>query len=137
MTNLKLLDSPEPKKRKLNDVAQFIFVAFVPVWLEKYPNKKYYISGQDSKLVKDFLKENEGILEDIDEVQIRASLYIKDEFWDEMKHPAWGLCRHFNKYIPEVKKVVNRNLCRNCQREIPRTFGNICPECERIELCKK
>jgi hypothetical protein len=134
MPELHLVENMDEKPRKrLNPTSEFIFVAFAPIWKERY-HQKYYLSGQDAKFVKDFLKDNDGILEDIAEIQERAMLYIKDEFWTEMRHPAWGLVRHFNKYVPEIKKEVRKNICLKCRREIPKTFGGICPECERKEL---
>jgi hypothetical protein len=137
LTDLRLVENTDeqPRKKKLNPTMEFIFVAFAPIWSERYKNQKYFVSGQDAKLVYSFLKDNPDILDDITEIQTRAMIYLKDEWWVEQRHPAWGLCRHFNKYIPETKKIVlKKNFCRKCFREIPRTFGSICPECEREQL---
>jgi len=131
MTELRLIENT-PKK--LNETAQFIFYAFVPVWNERYPNQKYFLSGQDAKIIKEFLRDNPGIMDDFAEIQSRASLYIKDDWWAEQRHPAWGLVRHFNRYIPEAKKEVRRYLCKKCKRDIPRTIyethDQLCPYCE-------
>ena len=128
MPELHLLNSPEPKKKRYNIVQEFIFGAFYPIWATRYKNKKYYLQLQDGKLVKEFLNDNPDILDDIAEIQTRASLYIKDEWWIPQRHPAWGLVRHFNRYIPEAvkplppKKIIQIK-CEHCG-ELRPPFGN-------------
>jgi hypothetical protein len=129
---LELLEKNPEKKRRLNPTSEFIFYAFYPVWVTRYPNQKYYLSGQDATIIKKFLQDNPDILEDIAEIQSRASLYIKDDWWQEQRHPAWGLARHFNKYIPEIKKQPIKSkpmtiVCESCgkQRQV---FG-VCEWC--------
>ncbi len=129
MEGLRLLQDEEKPKRKLNPTSEFIFCAFVPVWNERYPNQKYFLSGMDAKFVKEFLKDNPDI--EVNEIQSRAVLYIKDDWWSEQKHPAWGLVRHFNKYIPELKKEAKRKPimihCEYCHK-LRQPFG-CCEHC--------
>jgi hypothetical protein len=44
--------------------------------------------------------------------------------------------KQFGRFKTKDYIIAKKNLCRKCAREIPKTFGTICPECERKELCQ-
>jgi hypothetical protein len=139
MTQLRLLNNEEelPKKRKFNDVAQFIFGVFVPVWNTRYPNEKYRMTGQDARDVKEFLAFNPDIMEEFAEAQSHAELYIKDEFeaWVESRHPVWGFVKHYNRYIPKKKRELPKTqyratfTCEHCGEQ--RGLYGECEHCHK------
>ena len=140
MTNLKLVESPEKKEDPRRHLVNLFNVT--------YKQER----GKDNPLpFGGCMKAMQGVFKFIDQETGEITFdYPTEEAWigqvagmfkDEFcaKNRIYDFpyfLKMFGRFkTPEVK-ILNRHYCKECHREIPRTMGNICGDCEREQLKK-
>ena len=96
----------------------YILAELFKVEKERLTQRRYDKTGRDLRAAKELLEatDMQDLMETMSE---RIRLYLADDFWRPMKHPAYGLFNNWSRYepVPEPRQAQAVMIeCSACGR---------------------
>ena len=128
----------------MENLPKELVVFFGGIW-SKEKRQLYFSQKRDFSSAYDLIVAGMEMglkVEDLQEqIELCMPQYLKDPYWDEQNHPAYGLFTQFNKFQPRVKKKFKASHlsafeCPNCTSDTPvfHKADELCPLLESVEV---